>query len=129
MKNSTNLKNEFDLIFSIERKLGRENLTDNELNFLTSEASKGTPRQMFNYGYYIYLTTNNEEEARTWFNKALKVMNGHGLLRASGKLAELDDAFIEDSMKFLRRSAWRQNPIAKRMIKFMKENPFKFPAA
>ena len=129
MKNSTNLKNEIDLIISIERKLGRENLNDKELDFLTKEANNGTPRQMFNYGYYIYLTTNNEEEARVWFNKAFKVMNGHGLLRASGKLAELGDAFIEDSIKFLKRSAWRQNPIAKRMIKFMKENPFKFPTA
>lgn len=75
------------------------------------------------------MDTANEEEARVWFNKALQVMNGHGLLRASEKLSELGEAFIEDSMKSLNRSAWKQNPIVKRMIKFMKENPFKFPSA
>lgn len=129
MKNLLNVKEEIRLISAIESKLGVAKLNQEELNFMLDSASRGVPRQVFNYGLYIYYETYNEEEARVWFDKALKSMNGYALLRASGKLAELGDAFIDDSMKFLRRSAWRQNPIAKRMLKFMKEHPYKLPEA
>ena len=129
MKNIKNLQNEIALILAIEKKLGVQEFTSEEHNFMVSEASRGVPRQMFNYGLYLFYLNHDEEEARSWFNKALKKMNGYGLLRASGKLAELGEEWIEDSMKFLRRSAWRQNPIAKRMLKFMKEHPYQFPKA
>lgn len=129
MKNTTNLQKEIALILAIEKKLGAQELTTEEVNFMVTEASRGVPRQVFNYGVYIFLLNHNEEEARSWFNKALKAMNGYALLRASGKLAELGDQFIDDSMRYLRRAAWRQNPIAKRMLKFMKEHPFVFPSA
>ena len=129
MKNVPNLEKEIRLISAIERKIGTAKLNQEELNFMLDEARRGVPRQVFNYGLYIYYETFNEEEARRWFDKALKSMNGYGLLRASGKLAELGDAFIDDSMRFLRRAAWRQNPIAKRMLKFMKEHPYQLPQA
>lgn len=129
MENTQKFKKEITLILAIEKKLGVQELTVEEHNFMVSEAERGVPRQVFNFGLYLYYLNHNEEEAKSWFNKALKTMNGYGLLRASGQLAELGDAFIEDSMRFLRRSAWRQNPIAKRMLKIMKANPFQFPQA
>lgn len=48
---------------------------------------------------------------------------------ASGIFAFLGDEFYDWSMKCLKRAAWRQHPIAKRMYKTMKENPYKFPEA
>lgn len=129
MKNTTKLISEIDLIIRIEKKLGRENLSQEEVKFMVDSANSGVPRQMFNYGVYLYLMNHDEEESRSWFNKTLKKMNGYGLLRCSGVLAGLGEEWIEDSVKFLKRAAWRQNPIAKRMIKMMKEHPFDFPKA
>jgi|GEM_PF-4319846 len=129
MKNTTKLTSEIDLIIRIEKKLGRENLSQEEVKFMVDSANSGVPRQMFNYGVYLYLMNHDEQESRSWFNKTLKKMNGYGLLRCSGVLAGLGEEWIDDSMRFLRRAAWRQNPIAKRMLKEMKEHPFGFPKA
>ena len=106
-----------------------EPLTEEEKCFLKARADEGSPLGEFQCGLYYFLQENDEKTAEVWWNKFFYHANGFGLWRASGIFAYLGDEFYEWSMKCLRRSAWRQFPISKRMLKFMKEHPYKFPEA
>ena len=115
----------------IEAKMLKTNerLTQEEIDFLKARADEGSPLGEFDYGLYYLLMERDEKTADEWWNKFFYHCNGEGLLRASGIFAYLGDEYYDWSMKCLRRSAWRQNPIAKGMLKDMKEHPFKFPEA
>lgn len=115
----------------IQDKLLKTNkrLTEEEASFLKKEAEGGAPAAEFRYGLYILLDLNDEKTAEVWWTKFFYHANGFGLWKASGIFAYLGDEYYEWSMKCLRRSAWRQFPIAKRMIKAMKETPYRFPEA
>lgn len=69
------------------------------------------------------------KKAEEWWNKFFYRSDGYGLWKASGIFASLGDEYYDWPMKRLRRAAWRQHPLAKRMYKIMKENPYKFPEA
>lgn len=69
------------------------------------------------------------KKAEEWRNKFFYRSNGYGLWKASRIFASLGDEYYDWPMKCLRRAAWRQHPLAKRMYKIMKENPYKFPEA
>lgn len=122
-------KVEYDILFEIESKLGKESLTNEELSTMKKQAEKGSPRWEFVWGEIELFEFNSEKNAIEWFEKALKHMNGTGLLRCSEILASIGDEWADLSMRFLKRAAWRQNPIAKGMLKQMKENPFELPQA
>ena len=104
-------------------------LSTDEIEFLKAQAEEGSPLGQFNYGLYYLLYENDEKTAEEWWNKFFYRSNGYGLWKASGIFAFLGDEYYDWSMKCLRRAAWRQHPIAKRMYKAMKENPYKFPEA
>ena len=104
-------------------------LSADEIEFLKAQAEEGSPLGQFNYGLYYLLCENDEKTAEEWWNKFFYRSNDYGLLKASGIFAFLGDEYYDWSMKCLRRAAWRQHPIAKRMYKAMKENPYKFPEA
>ena len=106
-----------------------ERLTVKEIEFIKNEADGGSPLAEFIYGLYYFLNESNQEEAEVWWNKFFYHSNGDALWVASGIFAFLGDEFYDWSMKCLKRAAWRQHPIAKRMYKTMKENPYKFPEA
>ena len=136
MKNAQNtslkrLSSDLKEALRIEDKLLKTNdrLTEEEILFLKREAEGGAPAAEFRYGLYFLLDKNDEKTAEEWWNKFFYHCNGFGLWRASGIFAYLGDQYYEWSMHCLRRSAWHQFPIAKRMLKFMKEHPFKFPEA
>ena len=122
-------KEEYDSLSKIEAKIGKEALTKAELEIIRNKADQGVPHWEFNWALIELFDFNSEKNAIDWFEKALEHMNGDGLLRCSGILASIGDEWEEMSMRYLRRAAWRQNPIAKRMIKAMRENPFHFPEA
>jgi len=116
----------------IEKKVGIENLTNEETNFLLEQIKEGVPRANIIYGQYLLFEKGQKEEAIEQFNLFLKNANGLALFFGSeifAKMSNDDEEWIEWSMKCLRRSAWRQFPIAKMMLKDMKEHPFKFPEA
>lgn len=115
----------------IEEKMlhSTEPLTDKEIHYLKEHAESGAPLAEFNYGLYYLLFKKDEKTAEEWWNKFFYHSNGFGLWKASGIFAYLGDEYYEWSMKCLRRSAWRQFPIAKGMLKDMKEHPFHFPEA
>ena len=129
--NLKRLSSDLEKSFKIEAKMLKTNdkLTEEEIDFLKNRAEEGCPRDQFNYGLYYLLNEGNEKEAEVWWNKFFYHSNGFALWRASGIFAYLGDEYYEWSMKCLRRSAWRQFPIAKRMLKEMKEHPFIFPEA
>ena len=131
LQNLEELELSIKKVWKIEEKILKttEPLSDGEANFLKDYASSGSPRGEFIYGLYLLLHQNNESEAEVWWNKFFYHSNGFALWRASGIFAYLGDEYYEWSMRCLRRSAWRQFPIAKRMLKEMKEHPFKFPEA
>ena len=129
MKYTIPTKEEYDSLVKIERKIGKEILTKDELEIMRKEANQGAPRWEFNWGLIELFEFNNEKIAIEWFEKTLKHMNGYGLLRCSGILASIGDEWADMSMRYLKRAAWRQNPIAKRMLKYMKEYPYQFPQA
>ena len=128
-KNSKALSKELKESWRIEEKLLKttNRLTDDEIQFLKAIAEKGMPVGEFIYGLFFLL---NKEDARTaeeWWNKFFYHANGFALWRASGIFAYLGDEYYEWSMKCLKRSAWKQFPIAKRMYKYMKQHPYEFP--
>ncbi len=106
-----------------------EPLTGEEIAFLKRHAEGGSPLGEFHLGLYYLLYENNEQEAEQWWTRFFYRSNGYGLFKASAIFAFLGDQYYEWSMKCLRRSAWRQFPIAKMMLKEMKEHPFRFPQA
>lgn len=106
-----------------------EQLTQTEIEFLKGHAECGSPLGEFDYGLYYIIYKHDEKAAEEWWNKFFYHSNGIGLWKASGIFAYLGDEFYEWSMKCLRRSAWRQFPIAKRMLKAMEKNPYQFPEA
>ncbi len=133
VKNQSLKRMSFDLEkhFKIEVKLltTNERLTDEEVAFLKRRSDEGAPIAEFSYGLYYLLNQNDEKTAEEWWNKFFYHANGWALWKASGIFAYLGDQYYEWSMRCLRRSAWRQFPIAKDMLKAMKETPFKFPEA
>lgn len=124
MKNSTNFKNEIDLVFSIERKLGKTKLSSKEVGFLINEASNKVPFPMFCYGYYLYLVERDERTARYWFEKAYKTMDSFFLLYAGVRLVCLGDIFVNDVVRFLKRSAWKKNIVAKHILQYMEKTNY-----
>ena len=106
-----------------------ERLTIEEIGFIKKEADGGSPLAEFIYGLYYFLNERDLASAEKWWNKFFYHSNGDALWVASGIFAFLGDEFYDWSMKCLKRAAWRQHPIAKRMYKTMKENPYKFPEA
>ena len=134
VKNTKLKKLEFDVLetLRIERKMlskKNEEITPEELSFILKHAESGSPLGEFDYGLYLLLYEHNEKEAEKWWTKSFYHCNGFGLWKQSGIFAYLGDEYYEWSMRCLRRSAWHQFPIAKRMLKEMKEHPFKFPEA
>lgn len=136
MKNIENMdiKKSFEEVkecFRIRAKLLKTNdkLTIEEKEFIGDKASSGSPIAEFTYGLYYLLNENDEKTAEEWWNKFFNHSNGDALWVASGIFAYLGDEYYDWSMKCLKRAAWRQHPIAKRMYKDMKEHPFKFPEA
>ena len=130
-KSLKRLDYEFKEASRIEVKMLKttESLTIEEISFLKERAEEGSPLGEFQYGLYYLLHENDEKTAEVWWNKFFYHANGFGLWRASGIFAYLGDEYYEWSMKCLRRSAWRQFPISKRMLKTMKEHPYRFPEA
>ena len=128
---SEEIEKELDETFKLQEKLlySSEPLTNEETILLKGFAEDGTPRPELLYGIYLFLGLNDLKTAEEWWEKFIKHANGLILFEASGIFAYLGDEFYEWSMRCLRRSAWRQFPIAKRMLKQMKEHPFKFPEA
>ena len=124
---------EFDYLeaIRIENKMLKttEQLTQSEIEFLKGHAECGSPMGEFDLGLYYILFKRDEKTAEEWWNKFFYHSNGLALWKASGIFAFLGDEYYEWSMKCLRRSAWRQFPIAKRMLKAMGKNPYKFPEA
>lgn len=129
MKITIPTKEEYDSLIKIEAKIGKKTLSKEEVETMRKEAGKGAPHWEFTWGLIELFEFNNEKAALEWFEKTLRHMNGFGLLRCSGILAGLGDEWIDLSMRYLRRAAWRQNPIAKRMLKYMKDYPFHHPQA
>ncbi len=131
LQNLEELELSIKKVWKIEAKILKTNeaLSEEETTFLKDFANTGSPRGEFIYGLYLLLHQNNESEAEVWWNKFFYHSNGFALWRASGIFAYLGDEYYEWSMKCLKRSAWRQFPIAKRMLKEMKEYPFEFPKA
>lgn len=129
--NSKRLSFDLEHYLNLEEKLLTTNdmLSEDEVTFIKKRAEKETPIAEFIFGLYYLLNLNDEETAEKWWNKFFYHSNGFALWKASGIFAYLGDQYYEWSMKCLRRSAWRQFPIAKRMLKDMKEHPFKFPEA
>ena len=127
--NVNNNKRLIVLFKKIENNIGNVLLDDIELSIIKEEAEQGTPRAEFDWGLIQIYCFNDVKNAQEWFDKCLKHMNGDGLLRCSGIFANMGDEWIDYSIKYLKRAAWRQNPIAKRMIIKMKECPFKYPEA
>ena len=128
------INKEFKEILRIESIIGTKDITESDANFLKKRAESGSPRAMFDYGLFLLINKEIKEDAILWFNRHLKVCNGYGLWRASGIFAQLFDEYqdldwYEWSIKCLRRSAWRQFKLAKKMLKDMKENPYSFPEA
>ena len=117
--------------FRIRDKLLKttEKLTIEESYFIKGQAETGSPLGEFIYGLYYLLNQNDEKSAEEWWNKFFYHSNGDALWVASGIFAYLGDEYYDWSMKCLRRAAWRQHPIAKGMLKDMKEHPYKFPEA
>lgn len=115
----------------IELKLLKTNepLTFDEVSFIKTRAEEGVPKNEFVLGLYYLIQEENEFEADKWWTKFFYHANGYGLWKASGIFAYLGDQYYEWSMRCLRRSAWRQFPIAKRMLKAMKLSKFKFAQA
>ncbi|MCR4562864.1 MAG: hypothetical protein K5694_06670 [Bacilli bacterium] len=125
------LQREFEIGTAVENKLliTREYLTTDEVGLLKGKAEGGSPRYQFDYGLHFLFDKQDEKTASTWWEKCLKHANGEALWKFSGVFASLGDEYYEWSMRFLRRSAWRQFPLAKGMLKEMKANPYKFPEA
>ena len=123
------LSKELEESWRIEQKLLKttNRLTDEEVKFIKSKAEEGCPLDEFLYGLYFLLSENNEKQAEEWWNKSFYHCNGFCLWRMSGIFAYLGDEYYEWSMKCLKKSAWRQFPIAKEMVKRFKKQPFKFP--
>ena len=117
--------------FRIRDKLLKttEKLTIEESDFIKGQAKTGSPLGEFIYGLYYLLNQNDEKSAEEWWNKFFYHSNGDALWVASGIFAYLGDEYYDWSMRCLRRAAWRQHPIAKGMLKDMKEHPYKFPEA
>lgn len=125
------LASELKESWRLESKLLKTNdqLSEEEINFLRCRAEEGSPLGEFIYGLYYLLHKKDEKTAEEWWNKFFYHSNGLALWKASGIFAYLGDEYYEWSMKCLRRSAWRQFPIAKGMLKEMKEHPYRFPEA
>ena len=129
--NTEVIRKELEHTSLIEQKLllTHQYLSEDEVSFLKEKAENGSPRYEFLYGLYFLLDRQDEKTASVWWEKCLKHANSEALWKYSGIFASLGDEYYEWSMRFLRRSAWRQHPIAKRMLKEMKKNPYQFPEA
>ena len=129
MKNyKTDSKKCFKML-DIEKQVTKEKIGEKDINLLLELADEGTPRAYFILGKIELIQNNNEAKAMEWFDLVLQKGNQFVLFSAANFFASYDDLYIDQAMKFLRRAAWRQHPIAKRMLKFMKEYPFKLPEA
>ena len=116
-------------MLDIEKQVTKEKIGEKDINLLLELADEGTPRAYFILGKIELIQNNNEAKAMEWFDLVLQKGNQFVLFSAANFFASYDDLYIDQAMKFLRRAAWRQHPIAKRMLKFMKEYPFKLPEA
>ena len=120
------MQKEAERIIELERKLDSLHpFSEEDEKDLKQMADEGSPRMMFDYGVYLFRNAKTFEDmnvARSYLDKAKKDGNAYLLFRMSHFYACVNDQ--EESMSCLKRAAWRKHPIAIRMLKTMKENPF-----
>lgn len=128
------LKHEVDELYRIRAKVMFHPLEEGELKFLEDQANENCPLGELLLCYQLLVHEGNKEKAVDLFERYIKHANGWALWHASKDFVFLsdylrDEDLIEWSIRCLKRSAWRQFPIAKAVWKDMKEHPFKFPEA
>ena len=129
MKSFKNELKDTNKMLSIEKKMKEEIIGEEDYKFLIKQADQGVPRAYYILGRIDLLQKEDEASAMKWFELLLKHGNQYVLFSAANFFASFDDLYIDQAMRFLKRAAWRQHPIAKRMLKFMKEHPFELPKA
>lgn len=123
-----------DELYRIRESVMSHPLPEEEVVFLESQAKEGCPLGELLLCHHRLIHEGDKEMAAELFERFIKHANGPMLWGASCDFAYLsdylrDDDLIEWSLRCLKRSAWRQFPIAKAMWKDMKEHPFRFPQA
>lgn len=123
---------EVDALYRIREEilgLGAGPIDEADAEFLRMRADEGCPMAEHILGLHYLLERGEKEKAVGMFERFLKHANGGALFLACGDFALIYDmthdlSWYDWSGRCLRRSAWRQFPIAKEMLKVIRANPF-----
>ncbi len=133
-KSLKQLTRETKELYRIRESVMLRPLSEEEAGFLNEKTKEGCPLAELLLCHQALIHEGDKAKAAGLFERYIKHANGWSLFYASMDFAFLSDFLgdfdmIDWSIRCLKRSAWRQFPIAKAMWKDMKEHPFKFPEA